>query len=53
MMMILIAPALAAIAFMLVDEIWGKPVVIERVRLDRYDLEDEEDAGSATKPAAR
>jgi hypothetical protein len=38
---------------MTVDEIWGKVIVIERVPLDRYDLEDQATMGGETKPASR
>lgn len=38
---------------MKVDQIWGKPVVIEHVPLERFDLEEEERPKPTTKPAAR
>ena len=36
-----------------VDEIWGKPIVIEQVPLDRYDLEEQAQRRAETKPASR
>ncbi len=35
------------------EEIWGKPIVFERVPLDRYDLEDQATMEGETKPASR
>lgn len=34
------------------EEIWGKPIIFERVPLDRYDLEDQATMEGETKPAS-